>query len=128
MGTAGQGSGACENGHVDANGREQYAHEAELELDPGVELTAVGAAVTVALCGHWEHEGPCRWPNNHDWDADGVFRTLFVAPPADEPEVRGRIEAALRGDERWTVVRSRSRSVAPEEAELAARLARTSIP
>ena len=112
---------------VDATGRERYAHEAELELVAGVDPAAVGAQVTVALCGHWEHEGPCRWPHNNDF-AGGVFRTLFVAPPADEAEVRGRIEDALRGDERWSVVSSGGRPVAVEEQGLAGRLAETPLP
>jgi len=38
------------------------AIEAEVRLDSGTDPAAVGAAVTVELCGHWEHEGPCRWP------------------------------------------------------------------
>lgn len=112
---------------MDANGREQYAHEAQLELHEGVDLHAVGAAVTVALCGSCDHEGPCRWPNNHDFAPGGLYRTLFVAPPADEPEIRSRIEEALHGDDRWTVTGSGSRPVAPEEQELATRLAGTSL-
>jgi hypothetical protein len=112
---------------VDANGRERYAHEAELELGAGIDPAAVGAQVTVALCGHWKHEGPCRWPNNHEF-AGGIYRTLFVAPPTEEAEVRGRIEAALRGDDRWTVVSSGGRPVAAGEQELADRLAETPLP
>jgi hypothetical protein len=41
-----------------------YVLEAELALREGVDPAAVGAAVTVELCGHWEHEGlrPRRAP------------------------------------------------------------------
>ena len=40
--------------------RRSFVHEADLWLAGGVDPAAVGAAVTAALCGHWEHEGPCR--------------------------------------------------------------------
>jgi len=43
-----------------------YVLEARLELDDGLDPAAVGAAVTVELCGHWEHAGPCRWPHNSE--------------------------------------------------------------
>ena len=103
-----------------------FVHEAELRLDPGTDPAAVGAAVTTALCGHWKHEGPCRWPHNNAIDADeaaGGFRTLFVAPADDESEVRDRIERALREAAGWTVVDTRARSVLPGERPLAERLA-----
>ena len=45
--------------------RETFVHEAELRLNEGADDHKPGAAVTVALCGHWEHEGPCRWPHNN---------------------------------------------------------------
>jgi hypothetical protein len=62
---------------------------------------ALGGAVTVALCGHWEHEPPCRWPHHTasrpDPDEDGsyVVTVRFDAGPADEGVVRERIRAAL---------------------------------
>src|SRR5688572_4713476 len=40
----------------------RFTYQATVELDEG-DVRAIGAAVTVALCGHWEHEGPCRWPH-----------------------------------------------------------------
>ena len=40
----------------------RFAHQATVELLEG-DVRAIGAAVTVALCGHWEHDGPCRWPH-----------------------------------------------------------------
>ena len=106
-------------------GTTAFVHEAELELQRGVDPAAVGAAVTTALCGHWEHDGRCRWPHNNDIRADGGafrFRTLFLAPPAEEDEVRQRIDAALRAARAWVVVRAAPRPVAPAEHPLAARL------
>jgi hypothetical protein len=99
--------------------------EAELELDVGLDPAAVGAAVTVELCGHWEHDGPCRWPHNSAIDAgrDPVgFRTLVVGDDAEAEGVRLRVEAALRGATAWRVVALRSREVDESERALAGRL------
>jgi hypothetical protein len=102
-----------------------FVVEAELVLHDGVDPAAVGAAVTVGLCGHWEHEGPCRWPHNSAIEIErepARFRTLFVA---DEPEaalVRDRIAKALRGDPGWHLVHLRARPVAGAEGALAERL------
>lgn len=99
--------------------------EADLALAPGTDPAAAGAAVTSELCGDWEHAGPCRWPHNSAIEATGEparFRTLFVAPPAEEAEVRERIEASLRAGAGWRVLAVRARAVARGEAELARRL------
>lgn len=47
---------------------------------------ALGGAVTVALCGHWEHDGPCRWPHHTSADDDGaeILVTVRFDAPADE--------------------------------------------
>jgi len=99
--------------------------EAEVALDAPTDPAAVGAAVTVALCGHWEHEGPCRWPHNNaitTGDEPARFRTLFVADDASSGEVRGRIERALRDGDGWSVVALHARDVAADELDLAGRL------
>ena len=76
---------------------EQVCRVGTLHGDPA----ALGGAVTVALCGHWEHEPPCRWPHHtdsrQDPDADGswVVTVRFDAGPAEEDVVRERIRAAL---------------------------------
>src|ERR687898_3600605 len=103
-----------------------FVHEVELRLESGTDRAAVGAAVTAALCGHWEHEGPCRWPHNNAVGAAGpatAFRTLFVAPAGEEEEVRDRIERALREGPGWAVLETRARPVLPGEQPLAERLA-----
>jgi hypothetical protein len=102
-----------------------YVVEAALELGESCEPAAVGAAVTVELCGHWEHDGACRWPHNNAIDAGRdpvVFRTLFVADEPDEPVVRERIEASLRRGDAWSVISVHARPPAASERELAARL------
>jgi hypothetical protein len=70
--------------------RVAFVHEAELQLHNGTDPAEVGAAVTTALCGHREHEGPCRWPHNNGIelsDPFANFRTLFVAPSTEEDTV-----------------------------------------
>jgi hypothetical protein len=98
-----------------------YVHEAQLLLDDATDPAAVGAAVTVALCGHWDHEPPCRWPHNNEL-MGGAFRTLFIAPAGEEAEVRGRIAGALASGPGWQVLGSGAREVVPGERELAGRL------
>jgi hypothetical protein len=110
--------------------RQAFAHEATIRLEESADPAAVGAAVTVALCGHWDHDGPCRWPHNNAIQVDGdtaAFRTVFVASAADEDEVRAQIDGALRCEGEWHVLRSAPRAVAPDEAKLAACLARTPV-
>ena len=102
-----------------------FVTEAEIRLAADSDPAAVGAAVTVALCGHWEHDGPCRWPHNNAIRAGrepASFRTVFVADAAEAPEVRRRIEASLRDGSGWDVLSVRERDVAAEERALAERL------
>lgn len=98
--------------------RRPWVHEAVVEIADAVDPRAIGAAVTVALCGHWEHEGPCRWPHNNEV-VDGLFRTLFVCDAGEEPAVRERIRTALGGTPQWRVVAQHARPVADAEQSLA---------
>jgi hypothetical protein len=112
-------------GHMPESDIRAFVVEAEIALREEADPAAVGAAVTVELCGHWEHEGPCRWPHNSAIEADrepARFRTLFVADAEDEAAVRARIERALRDGAGWSVVSVRARPVAESERELAAGL------
>jgi hypothetical protein len=64
--------------------RQAFAHQARIELLDGGDERAPGAAVTVALCGHWEHEGPCEVPHRTDVagpDDEIVVRVLFAPRP-----------------------------------------------
>jgi hypothetical protein len=94
-------------------GHEQVCRVHALEGDPA----ALGGAVTTELCGHWEHDGPCRWPHHTstmetdaDTDTDTtetdtddrraiVVRVRFSAPPQEVAEVRRRIAVALERGE-----------------------------
>jgi len=60
---------------------------------------APGAAITTALCGHWQHEGPCPLAPHHTRaeriNGEVRLRTLFAAEPDLEDTVRQRIDQAL---------------------------------
>ena len=77
-------------------GRPQaFVHTAEVVVEG--DDRAVGAAVTVELCGHWEHPPPCRVPHRTDVTSGAgavAVRVLFACDPALEGEVRGGIERA----------------------------------
>jgi hypothetical protein len=75
-----------------------FVHEATIDLAVGADPRAPGGGITVALCGHWEHEPPCRWPHHTDITPDGerhLVRTVFTVTPEEEPAVRQRIVEAL---------------------------------
>ncbi len=117
------------------SGRLPFAHEASLVLEPGADPAAPGAAVTVALCGHWEHPGACRWPHHTAVARDARphldVRVVFACDPVEEGDVRGRVVAALRaggvpgnGDgSRWTVAGQGASPLAPDEQAMSQRLA-----
>ena len=110
--------------------REAFAHDALLGMAPDADVRAPGAAITIALCGSVEHEGPCPLASHHTSarrDGDGVhLRILFAAAPADEDAVRERIDAALAAGgldaTRWTLRASGAGAVAHAEAAHAERL------
>jgi hypothetical protein len=73
---------------------EQVCRVTELDGDPA----ALGAAVTVALCGHWEHQGPCRWPHHTETRVEGsavVAVVRFDATEDEVAEVRSTIARAV---------------------------------
>jgi hypothetical protein len=115
--------------------RRPYAHAAVLDLDPTGDDSAPGAAITMALCGSWSHEPPCPLaPHHTDATRSGstvALRILFAAEPADEVEVRRRIDEALaRGQgadpagahTSWQLIRSGPSDVRPGELAHARRL------
>lgn len=107
--------------------RRGFAHDAIVTMDATGDLRAPGAAITVALCGHLEHEPPCPLAPHHTAatrEGDDVrLRVLFAADPADEDEVRARIaEALASGRGRWRVRDSRPSNPRDDEAEHVRRL------
>lgn len=116
--------------------RSTFAHEAALSLDPDGDERAPGGAVTIALCGSWEHPGPCPVAPHHtgvERDGDDlVVRVLFACAPEDEAGVRAVIVEALGEGElvgpdglrtRWTLTRQAPSTVLPDEEDRAAALA-----
>jgi hypothetical protein len=80
--------------------RRAFTHDAVVTLGPGGDPAAPGAAITVALCGHWDHEPPCPLAPHHtdtERGADGTvrLRVSFDAEPDREDEVRSLIGRAL---------------------------------
>jgi hypothetical protein len=117
--------------------RRAFAHDAVLIMEPDADIQAPGAAVTVALCGHWDHEPPCPLAPHHT-QVDRIggevrVRILFAAEPHLEGTVRERIESALSGGQlqgsdsvitRWRLRDSRHGTVSAAEADHAEHLIR----
>jgi hypothetical protein len=115
--------------------RQAFAHEAVLVMEPDADVRAPGAAVTVALCGHWDHEPPCPLaPHPVSAGEDGGelrVRILFAAEP-EEGEVRRLINRALSGQLKfpegfttpWRLRTSWPSEVSAEETDHAERLIR----
>jgi hypothetical protein len=116
--------------------RAAYAHDAVVILDPGGDSQALGAVITLALCGHWDHEPPCPLAPHHTdatpADDDTLrLRVLFAAEPEYESRVRELITQALSSgrltgpDGRvtgWMLKSSGAGTIRPDEADQAARL------
>ena len=116
--------------------RESFAHDARAVLTSDEpDERALGAAVTRALCGTWEHDGPCPLAAHHTGtlrDGDDVtLRILFAAEPREEPRVRSLIHGALAGGvlegsdgvtTRWRLVAAGPGVVRADEREHAGRL------
>ena len=118
--------------------RHAFAHEAVLVMQPDADLRAPGAAITAALCGHWDHQPPCPLAAHHtraERIGDQVhLKTLFATEPDTEPLVRQRIDHALSGGQlqgpdatitRWQLRTSQRSEVTTEEASHAERLTST---
>jgi len=119
--------------------RQTFAHEAEVVMAPDGDSRAPGAAITVALCGHWDHEPPCPLSPHHT-QADRIggtvhLRTVFTAEPGSEDVIRQRIDDALTGGKlprpaagvttHWELRASKPSAVSTAEKDLAARLIHT---
>ena len=107
-----------------------FVHAAHIRLAPGGDERAPGGAITTALCGHWDHEGACRWPHQTDIErADGPeihIRVVVGCHADDRQAVQATVAAALdsasldgpTGRTTWTVVTQGSADLASEEQAL----------
>lgn len=116
--------------------RSAFAHDAVVILHPGGDTAGPGGAITVALCGRFDHEPPCPLAPHHtaaEPGADGrlTLRVLFAPEISQEKGARDLIERALRSGRAtapdgsvtgWTLQTSCASDVRPEEADHAARL------
>ncbi|WP_045731938.1 hypothetical protein [Pseudarthrobacter chlorophenolicus] len=129
-----------------------YVHAASLRLDYDGDTGAPGAAITVALCGQWEHPPPCPLAAHHTdvqrtaarqngaqsgAHQNGMtltLRTVFAAEPEQEGEVRRRIRVALsRGSQagpdgttsHWTLLADEAGELTAAERLSAERLGGT---
>jgi hypothetical protein len=78
--------------------KKSFVQCADVLLEPGADPAAPGGAVTLALCGSWDHAGACRWPHQTSaaWDQRrGKVRVVFLANAEDENHVRALIDRAL---------------------------------
>lgn len=92
----------------------------------------------MALCGHWDHPGPCRWPHvtqAHWQGREGELRVVFVAGVEEESAVRTLIDGALRGGRcvgpegavsQWVWRESFVETPTPQEEETGMRMAGSS--
>ena len=116
--------------------KKPFVHDAELHLDARADIHAPGAAITTALCGSWQHEGPCPLAPHHTYAvrraSDLAVRVVFATEPESESLVRSIIVDALAGGElvgpdgqlsSWRLLRNSAGVLAVEDGPLAARLA-----
>jgi hypothetical protein len=104
-------------------------------MDADADLRAPGGAVTVALCGHWDHQPPCPVaPHNSRVNRVGSkvhVRVLFVADQDMETAIRQRIGSALASGHvqgpdgvvtRWQLESSRRSELLTDEIDHVDRL------
>lgn len=116
-------------------GKAAFVHQATVVMKADGDLRALGAAVTVGLCGSWDHPPPCPLAPHHtrpERNGDAVtLRILFATEPANEALVRSRIDSALREGSltgpdgrtsRWEFLGGGPGELGPSEAEHARRL------
>jgi hypothetical protein len=79
--------------------REAFAHDAIIAMQTGDNPNAAGAAITVALCGGWDHTTPCplapHYVTNSPAGETVALRVLFATEPVNEQRVRSLIGEAL---------------------------------
>ena len=107
-----------------------HVHQADVTFSAEADTRAPGGAVTVALCGSWDHEGSCRWPHHTSVDPSitpSPVRVVFVADDDELVDVRRRIESALVSGDGWSAVAMRVDSLTADETIQAERLRGPSI-
>jgi hypothetical protein len=79
--------------------RKAFVHDAVIAMQTGDSPNAAGAAITVALCGGWDHAPPCplapHYVTNSPAGETVTLRVLFATEPVNEQRVRSLIAEAL---------------------------------
>jgi hypothetical protein len=115
--------------------RQAYAHDAVVAMQPDGSPNAIGGAITIALCGHWDHTPPCPLAPHYvtalpDGETVSV-RILFATEPSNERRVRALIGQALATGElaspeggvtTWHLSSDAASTVRPDEQDDAAGL------
>jgi hypothetical protein len=73
----------------------RFTHCAKVEVVDG-DTRAIGGAVTVALCGHRDHPGSCRWPHLTTLEPVGLMFAVTVAYTCADEE-RSHVESLIAG-------------------------------
>ena len=102
-----------------------HVHHADVAFRPEADTRAPGGAVTVALCGSWDHVGSCRWPHHTSVDTSltpSPVRVVYVVGDHELDEVCRMIESALRNGDGWSAVVMRADELTAAEATQVERL------
>jgi hypothetical protein len=79
--------------------RVAFANDAVIAMQAGGSPNAAGAAITVALCGGWDHPPPCplapHYVTTVPIGETVTLRVLFATEQANEERVRSLIGEAL---------------------------------
>jgi hypothetical protein len=100
-------------------------HQADITFAPGADARAPGGAVTIALCGSWDHEGSCRWPHQTSVEVSTTPATVRVVYVVDDEElghVRRMIESALTSGDDWDTLAIGEATLTADETTLTRRL------
>jgi hypothetical protein len=112
--------------------RKAFVHDAVVAMQPGGSPEALGGAITIALCGGWDHPPPCplapHYVTNFSADETVTLRVLFATEPANEQHVRSLIAEALAtgqltgpdgGVATWQLRSASPGSIRADEGEIA---------
>jgi hypothetical protein len=79
--------------------RRAFVHDAVVAMQSGGSPHAPGGAITLALCGSWDHPPPCslapHYVTNTSTGESLTLRVLFATEPVNEQRVRALIGEAL---------------------------------
>ena len=99
--------------------------QADVAFDPGADTRAPGGAVTIALCGSWDHDGSCRWPHQTAVDTSSphaIVRVVYVVDDDELGHVRNLIESALTRGADWHTIAIGHHTLTEDETILVQRL------